>query len=68
MMGDFNAKTGSENRGYEEVMGQHKLGEMNNSRERFTDLYALSNLVVGGSVFQHKMIHKATLVSPNLST
>ena len=68
MMGDFNAKIGSNNRGYEEIKGQHGLREMNDNGERFTDLCALSNLVIEGSVFQHKRIYKATWVSPDLST
>ena len=29
MMGESNAKTGSDNTGYEEIMGQHGLEEMN---------------------------------------
>ena len=44
MMGDFNAKIGSYNRGYEEIPRQHRLGEMNDNGESFTDLCALSNL------------------------
>lgn len=68
VMGDFNAKIGSDNRGYEEIMGQQGLGEMNENGERFADLCAASNLVIGGSVFHHRRIHKATWVSPDLST
>ena len=33
MTGDFNAKTGSDNRGCEEIMGQHGLGEMNDNSD-----------------------------------
>ena len=66
MMGDFDAKTGSDNRGYEEIMGQHGLGERRDNDERFADLCALSNLVIGGSVFQHKRMHKATWVSTDM--
>ena len=43
-----------------EVMGQHGPAEMNDNGERFADLYALSNLITEGSVFQQKRIHKAT--------
>ena len=68
MMGDFNAKTGSDNRGYGEIIGQQGLGEMDDSGERFGDLCSLSNQGTGGSFFQHKRIHKATWVSPDLST
>ena len=65
LMGDFNAKVGSDNRGYEEVMGQHALGEMNENGERFADLCELNDLVIEGSIFAHKRIHKATWVSPD---
>ena len=67
MKGDFNAKTGSDNRGQEEIMGQHLLREMNDDGERFVDLCALNNLVIGRSVFKER-IHKATWASPDLST
>lgn len=67
-MGDFNAKIGSNNQGYEEVMGKQGLGEMNENGERFANLCATTSLVIGGSFFQHKQIHKATWVSPDLKT
>ena len=56
LMGDLNAKVGSDNRGYEEVMGQHALGEMNENGEKFADLCGLNNFVIGGSIFAHKRI------------
>ena len=43
-------------------MGQQGLGEMNDNGERFADLCATSNLLIGGSFFQHRTIHKATWV------
>ena len=61
----MNAQIGSCNIGYEEVMGTHGLGDMNNKGERFADLRAEHELVIGGSVFPHKRIHKATWVFPN---
>ena len=68
LMGDFNAKIGSDNIGYEEVMGQHGLGVMNDKGERLADLSALNKLVLGGSVFPHRRIHKATWLSPDQLT
>ena len=65
LMGDFNAKTGMDNTGYEDIMVTHGLGQMNENGERFADLYALNQLVIGGSIFPHKRIHKATWISPN---
>lgn len=68
LMGDFNAKIGGDNTGFEKVMGKHGLGEMNENGERFVDTCALNNLVIGGSVFPHKRIHKATWASPDRVT
>lgn len=36
---------------------------MNDNGEQFTDFCAFSNLVIGGSVFPHKRVHKVTWVS-----
>ena len=58
IMGDFNAKIGSDNQGYENVMGVHGLGVMNDNGERFVNACAANNIVIGGSVFPHKKIHK----------
>nr|KAG5709927.1 hypothetical protein BaRGS_029969 [Batillaria attramentaria] len=65
LMGDFNAKIGSDNTGYEDTMGTHGLGQMNENGERFADFCALNQLVIGGSIFPHKRIHKATWRSPD---
>ena len=59
LMGDFNAKIGMDNIGYEDIMGTHGLGQMNENGERFADLCALNQLVIGGSIFPHKRIHRA---------
>ena len=68
LMGDLNAKVGSDNCGYEEVMGRHGLGEMNGNGERFANFCAMSNLLIGGTAFPHRKIHKATWVSPDQRT
>nr|KAG5701564.1 hypothetical protein BaRGS_024814 [Batillaria attramentaria] len=65
LMGDFNAKIGSDNTGYEDTMGTHGLGQMNENGERFANFCALNQLVIGGSIFPHKRIHKATWRSPD---
>ena len=58
IMGDFNAKIGSDNQGFENVMGVRGLGVMNdNHGERFVNACAANNIVIGGSVFPHKRIH-----------
>ena len=63
LMGDFKVKIGMDNTGYEDIMG-HVHWERNENGERFADLCALNQLVIGGSIFQHKRIHKATWTSP----
>ena len=65
VMGDLNAKVGDDNEGYETVMGKEGLGDMNDNGERFADFCDLQDLVIGGSVFPHKRIHKATWRHPN---
>ena len=50
LMGDFNAKIGMDNTGYKDIMGTHALGQMNENGERFADLCALNQLVIGGSI------------------
>ena len=50
------------------MMGVHGLGVMNDNGERFVNACAMNNIVIGGSVFIHKIIHKATWVSPDQGT
>ena len=66
LMGDTNAKVGSDNTGREEIMGQHGLGTMNENGELFADFCTFNDLVIGGSVFPHKTMHKATWVSESV--
>ena len=68
LMGDLNAKVGNNNNGYERNMGKHGLGIMNENGEMFADFCAFNNLVIGGSIFPHKDIHKATWISPDHRT
>ena len=66
--GDFNAKIGNDNTGRERIMGREGLGTMNESGEMFADFCVFNDLVIGGSVVQHKDIHKGTWVSPDHRT
>ena len=65
LIGDVNAKIGMDNMGYEDIMETHGLGQMNENGERFADQCALHQLVIGGSIFPYKRIHKATWIFPN---
>ena len=67
LMGDFNPKIGMDNTGYVDIMGTHGLGQMHENGQRFADLCALNQLVIGGSIFPHKRIHKAIWISRTTS-
>ncbi|VDO71274.1 unnamed protein product [Schistosoma margrebowiei] len=68
LMGDLNAKVGIRNTGYEDIMGRHGLGESNENEERFVNLCAFNKLVIRGTIFPHKRIHKATWISLDHTT
>ena len=68
LLGDLNAKIGSDNSGLEQVMGKHGIGTMNDNGRRFTEFCAFNSLVIGGSLFPHKHVHKATWISPDRVT
>ena len=66
--GDMNAKVGDNNEHYERVMGNHGSGQRNDNGERLCALSDMNSLVITGTLFPHKEIHKATWVSPNGKT
>jgi len=59
-MGDFTAKIGLDNNGYKEVMGTQGVREISQNGERFACTCALNNIIIGGSMFTHKRIHRTT--------
>ena len=65
VMGDLNAKVGNDNTGNERVMGKYGCGNINDNGERLVDLCGINNLVIGGTIFPHREIHKLTWISPN---
>lgn len=60
IMGDLNAKVGSKNKGRENIMGKHGIGVMNDNGERLTSFCQENRLLIGGTISQHKDIHKLT--------
>ncbi len=66
--GDMNAKVGGNNKYREKTMGKEGLGEMNNNGERLYHLCSENDLVISGSTYQHKNIHKYTWTSPDGKT
>ena len=55
---------GADNNGYENVMGTNGCGEMNENGFLFAEFCQTQNLVIGGSIFPHKGIHKFRWTSP----
>jgi hypothetical protein len=65
LLGDFNARVGSNNMGRERAMGKHEEGKCTENGERLIDLCEENDMVIGGTLFQHKTIHKLTWTSPD---
>ena len=65
IIGDMNAKVGSENSSCERAMGKHGCGVMNDNGERLVDFCLNNNYVIGGTIFAHRDIHKLTWKSPD---
>ena len=65
ILGDLNAKVGTDNAGYELHMGKQGIGVRNENGERFLDFCTENNMIIGGTLFKHKDIHKFTWTSPN---
>ena len=63
VMGDLNAKVGSNNNGFERTMGIHGLGIQNENGEKLCEFCQSNGLVIPGTLFPHKDIHKATWTS-----
>ena len=61
LMGDMNARVGRNSDAWNGVIGNHSFHSAdNNNGTRLLDLCALNSLCIGGTMFQHKDIHKAT--------
>ena len=65
IIGDINAKTGSDNTDRERAMGRKGCGIINDNGEKFVNFCRNNNYVMGGTIFQHKEIHKLTWKSPD---
>ena len=46
-------------------MGRHGCGTINENGERLVEFFTTNDLVIGGTLFPHREIHKITWCSPN---
>ena len=63
VIGDSNARVGSSNTDMERIMGKH--GTSMKTDSRLCDICGENDLVIGGTLFQHKTIHKLTSRYPD---
>ena len=69
VMGDLNAKLGSDRRGIPSSIGPHgSADDINDNGERLLSLCSTSGLSIGNTFFKHKRIHKKTWTSPDGNT
>ncbi|KAL5246977.1 hypothetical protein ACHWQZ_G018993 [Mnemiopsis leidyi] len=69
VLGDFNARVGRDNEAHPGVIGTHSYHmESNDNGKRMLDFCAMHQLTIGGTLFEHKDIHKTTWRSPNGQT
>ena len=65
VLGDLNARPGSNNTGRDRVMGKYGIGTINDNGERLCHFCDENDMFIGGTLFEHKDIHKTTWTSPN---
>ncbi|CAF3402770.1 unnamed protein product [Rotaria sp. Silwood1] len=65
LTGDWNAKVGNDNTGWEAVMGRYGYGTRNERGEHLLEFATLHNLFICNTRFQQKPIRKWTWESPD---
>lgn len=62
ILGDFNARVGNDNTGYEAVMGKWGEEVINANGCLLRDFCLTNDMIIGNSMFKHREIHKYTRV------
>ena len=65
MSGDWNAKVGNDNTGWNSVMGRYSFGDRNDRGERLLEFATTHRLFICNTRFQHKADRKWTWESPD---
>ena len=69
LLGDMNAKVTSDNSSCPSTVGKHSLhSSSNDNGTRLVDFCVANQLVIGGTMLEHKDVHKGTWRSPNGKT
>ena len=69
VLGDFNARVGRDTKTWPGVIGAHSFHQSDNDNGvRTLDFCTINDLTIGGTLFQHKNIHKGTWLSPDEKT
>ena len=69
VLGDFNARVGRDCDSHPGVIGKHSYHtESNDNGKRMLDFCTMHQLTIGGTLFEHKDIHKTTWRSPKGNT
>ena len=63
VLGDFNTRVGSDNTDRDRI--KHGTSTITDNGSRLCDICEKNDLVIGGTLFQHKTIHKLTWRSPD---
>ena len=64
ILGDLNARVGSQNIAWSNVMGQHGMGKLNPNGHRLLSLCAQNDLFITNTAFQLRDIYKGTWTHP----
>ena len=64
VMGDFNARVGTDHLNWEDVIGRHGVGRENSNGTLLLSLCSRKNLIITNTLFQQKNRHKTTWMHP----
>ena len=68
VMGDFNARVGSDHTSWESIIGRHGVGNENSNGTRLLSLCAQNELCITNTFFQQATRHKTTWMQPWFKT
>ena len=60
VLGDFNARVGTDTNTWHTVLGPHGVGQVNENGQRLLDLCATNKLIITNTWFHHKRLHQYT--------